>query len=112
MHLKPNSAAELTRRLDKEIIPMLRKQKGFQDEINFITSASRGADWTEAGGQDAFAISLWDRKEDADAYNRGTYPEVAKLLATVVDGTPRVETYEVSNSTFHRIPADVTPSSR
>jgi hypothetical protein len=101
MHLKPNSVPELTRRLDNEIIPLLRKQKGFQDEITFITP----------GGKDAFGISLWDRTEDADAYSRGAYPEVAKLLATVVDGTPQVETYEVSNSTFHKIPVAVTPSS-
>ena len=101
MHLKPNCAAELTRRLETDVIPLLRKQKGFQDEINFITT----------GGQDAFGISLWDRTEDAEAYNRGTYPEVAKLLATVIEGSPQVETYQVSNSTFHKIPAAVTPSS-
>jgi hypothetical protein len=98
MHLKPNSVVELTRRLDKEIIPMLRKQKGFQDEINFITT----------GGKDAFGISLWERAEDAEAYSRGTYPEILKLLTTVVEGTPQVETYQVSNSTFHKIPTLVT----
>ena len=27
MHLKPNSAANLTQKLEKEIIPLLRKQK-------------------------------------------------------------------------------------
>jgi len=102
MHLKPNSSAEFTRRFEKDIIPLLRKQKGFQDEITFVTS----------GGNDAFGISLWDRTEDAEAYKRGTYPEVAKLLATVVDGAPQVETYEVCNSTFHKIPAAVTASSR
>jgi hypothetical protein len=102
MHLKPNSAAEFTRRLETDIIPMLRKQKGFKDELTFITT----------GGKDAFGISLWDRTEDADAYNRGTYPEVAKLLATVVDGTPQVETYEVANSTWHKIPGVVTPPTR
>jgi heme-degrading monooxygenase HmoA len=102
MHLKPNSAAEFTRRLDTDVIPLLRKQKGFQDEITFVTT----------GGKDAFGISLWDRTEDAEAYSRGAYPEVAKLLATVVEGTPQVETYEVSNSTFHKIPTAVTPSSR
>ena len=98
MHLKPNSVAELTRRLDKEIIPLLRKEKGFQDEITFITP----------GGQDAFGISLWERAEDAEAYSRGTYREVAKLLTTVVEGIPQVETYQVSNSTFHKIPAIAT----
>jgi hypothetical protein len=97
MHLKPNSVAELTRRLEKEIIPLLRKQKGFQDEITFVAPS----------GTEAFGISLWDRAESAEAYNRGTYPEVTKLLATVVDGPPQVETYNVANSTFHKIAAAV-----
>jgi hypothetical protein len=98
LHLKPNSVAEFTERLEKEIIPLLRKQKGFQDEITFVAP----------GGKEAFGISLWERAENAEAYNRGTYPEVARILAKVVEGTPRVETYEVSNSTFHKIPALVT----
>jgi hypothetical protein len=101
MHLKPNSSAEFTRRFDKEIIPLLRKQKGFQDEITFITT----------GGQDAFGISLWDRTDDAEAYGRNAYPEVARLLSNVVEGTPQVETFEVVSSTFHKIPA-ATPSGR
>jgi len=97
MHLKPNSVPELTQRLEKEIIPLLRKQKGFQDEITFVAP----------GGKEAFGISLWENAENAEAYSRGTYPEVTKILATVVEGTPQVETYEVSNSTFHKIAAAV-----
>lgn len=38
MHLKPNSVGEFNRTIDKEIIPLLRKQKGFVDEITFIAS--------------------------------------------------------------------------
>jgi len=97
MHLKPNSVPELTQRLEKEIIPMLRKQQGFQDEIMFVVP----------GGMEAFGISLWERAENAEAYNRGTYPKVAKILASVVEGTPQVETYNVSNSTFHKIATPV-----
>jgi len=93
MHLKPNSTTEFTQRLEKDIIPLLRKQNGFQDEISFVAP----------GGREAFGISLWDKVENAEAYNRGSYPEVTKILARVVDGTPQVETYEVSNSTFHKI---------
>ena len=95
LHLKPNSAAEFTQRLEKEVIPMLRKQKGFQDEITFVAPA----------GTEAFGVSLWDNKESADAYNRGSYAEVTKIMAKLVDGTPRLDTYEVSNSTFHKIHA-------
>jgi len=31
---------------------------------------------------------LWDKAEHAEAYNRGTYPEVTKFFATVVEGNP------------------------
>jgi hypothetical protein len=79
MHLKPNSVPEFTQRLEKDVLPLLRKQKGFQDEITFVGQ----------GGREAFAISLWDKAEDAETYNRGTYPEVTKILATLVEGAPR-----------------------
>jgi hypothetical protein len=98
LHLKPNSVAEFTQKLEKEIIPLLRKQKGFQDEISFVGQ----------GGTEAFGISLWDKAENAEAYNRGSYPEVAKILASVVDGAAQVETFEVANSTFHKVAVATT----
>ena len=50
-------------------------------------------------------MSLWDNKESADAYTLGPYAEVTKILANLVDGNPQVDTYQVSNSTFHKIGA-------
>jgi len=97
LHLKPNSVGELTQTIEKEILPLLQKQKGFQDEITFVAP----------GGTKAVAISLWDQKEHAEAYSRATYPQVLRALAKVVEGTPEVEIYEVSNSTFHKIAARV-----
>lgn len=98
LELKPNSTAGFTERLEKEVLPMLRKQKGFQDEITFVAP----------GGTKAFGISLWDRKESAETYGRESYPQVEKILAKFVDGSPRVDTYEVANSTFHKIAASVS----
>ena len=97
-HLKPGRAAEFTRLLDQNIIPVLRKQKGFQDEIVFIAP----------GEADAVGISVWDRKDDAETYSRGAYPGLLKVLEQVVEGAPQVQTYEVSNSTFHKIAARAT----
>jgi heme-degrading monooxygenase HmoA len=97
LQLKPNSIAEFTQTIENHIIPLLRKQQGFQDEIAFVVP----------GGTEAASVSLWDRKKDADAYHRGTYPAVLKALVHVVEGTPQVHTYEVSNSTFHKIVARV-----
>ena len=95
MKLKANSAPEFTRTLEKEILPLLRKQKGFQDEISFVAPERN----------EALAISFWDKKDSAESYNRETYPAVLKALSKVVEGTPRVETFEVANSTSHDIAA-------
>jgi len=89
--------AAFTNLIETEALPMLRQQKGFVDEITMCTP----------GGQDAVGISLWDRKESADAYNSQGYPAVLKALRNVVEGTPQVHTYEVANSTFHKIAARV-----
>jgi len=82
-----------SRRFENEIVPLLRKQKGFLDEITLLYP----------NGKEVHAFSLWETAEHAEAYNRGTYPEVTKILASVVEGTPRVQTYEVLNSTIQRI---------
>jgi quinol monooxygenase YgiN len=95
MELKPNSVAEFTQLLEKDVIPTLRKQHGFKDEIAFVP----------ADGKEAVAISLWEEKENAETYNRATYPDVLKTLAKVIVGTPRVDTLEVTNSTFHKVAA-------
>ena len=97
LNLKPNTAREFTQTFEKDILPMLRKQNGFKDEITFVGP----------NGKEALAISLWDRKESADLYSRDTYPQVLKSLAKVVEGTPEVQAFEVGNSTFHKIAATV-----
>jgi hypothetical protein len=101
MALKPNSAAEFTRTIKNKIIPLLRKQKGFKDEITFI----------DPGGMEALGITLWDQKENAAAYYRTTYPLVQEILARVVEATPEVKTYEVTNSTCHTIAARAAAAS-
>ena len=93
IHLKPNSSVAFTKQIENETIPTLRKHEGFQGELTFLAP----------GGAEAIAISLWDKKENADAYARTGYPEVMKNLNKFVEGTPKVQTYEVANSTFHKI---------
>lgn len=95
MELKPDNRKDFIHKIEAEILPLLRKQKGFRDVITFVNPA----------GKDAVAVSLWDSKESAENYNRTSYAEVTKLLSKLVDGTPRVKTYEVANSTFHKIAA-------
>ena len=93
MRLKPNSAAEFTQAMEKRVLPILRKQKGFKDELTFIAQ----------GGTEAVGISLWDNKQNAEAYQTAAYNEVMKELGNATEGTPRIQQYEISNSTVHNI---------
>jgi hypothetical protein len=92
-HLKSNMLSDYTRTFENEILPLLRKQKGFRDEITLSNPSSL----------DVIAISLWDSKANADAYNTNTYPEVLRTFARMIDGTPKVQTFETVTSTFHNV---------
>ena len=95
MKLEANSLVELPRIMENEVLPLLRKQKGLCDEISFV-SPERSV---------AVSVSLWDTKEDAEAYNLAGYQEVLKTLARVLEGTPTVATFETVTSTFHKAAA-------
>ncbi len=97
IHLKPEKLAEFTKTLEQQIIPLLRKQQGFKDEIAFAVPGSR----------DVLAISLWDTKQNAEAYDTSAYKNVVKMLDNVIDGSPKVETTEVLHSTFRETPVAV-----
>lgn len=94
MKLKGNGAAnQYTKTLESDIIPLLRKQTGFRDQISLFSSDKA----------DVTGISFWDKKEQAEDYNTKVYPGILKSLSEIVEGTPHVIACEVSNSTVHKI---------
>ncbi|HEY5738456.1 MAG TPA: hypothetical protein VIW27_01965 [Gammaproteobacteria bacterium] len=95
MELNPNSLTNFTAKLESEIIPLLRKQAGFMDELTFV----------EPDGKRAFAVSLWDSKQNAEAYSQASYTDVTKMLSGMIQGTPQVKTFDVVHSTSHKIGA-------
>ena len=95
--LKQIKREELTQMFNREILPLLQKQNGFNDEVVFV----------DQDGRRVLAISLWDSKESAERYSRETYPQVLKTLARVIEGTPQVRSYEVAFSTAHKTAAAI-----
>jgi len=95
MKLKPNTAPEFNRLIENEILPLLRKQPGFRDCITFVAPER----------SEAVAVSFWETKENAENYTTMGYPEILKVVTKVLDGTPNVQTFEVSNSTLHKLAA-------
>jgi heme-degrading monooxygenase HmoA len=93
LQLKPNVANEFPVTFEKEILPLLRKQKGFLDELLLVTPEKK----------EVVAISLWETKEYAEAYNRELYPQIEKIVARFIEGIPVVKKFEAEYSTFHKI---------
>ena len=82
--LKSNMQSDYTDTFEDQILPLLCKQIGLKEEISLANP----------GSLDVVAISLWENKADAEAYNTNTYPEVLKALANMIDGTPEIQTFE------------------
>ncbi len=91
LHTKPNQVKELATKFEKEVLPILRKANGFQDQITMSRD-----------NNETVGISLWNNKAQLDAYTKDTDPQVVKLLEPFITGSPEVRTYEVSSSTSHK----------
>lgn len=93
VRLKPNTLPEFTALMDREILPWLRKQEGFQDLIILALT----------GSTEVTTISFWNYQRNAEAYDLKGYPEVLKRLEELLDGVPYVKTFDVLSSTLHGI---------
>jgi heme-degrading monooxygenase HmoA len=92
VHLKPNTLASFNRKLEREILPLLRQQKGFKDEITLA----------EPQADQVLSISLWENQLDADAYAATLYPQVLEILRAEIDGHPHVRTFSVVTSSVNK----------
>lgn len=61
IRLKSNMLSDYTRTFDNDILPLLRRQNGFRDEITFASP----------GGVDVTAISVWDKQDRCRSLQHG-----------------------------------------
>ncbi len=88
--IKKNALAEFPRVVENELLPLLRQQKGFLDEVILVAPDK----------PEGVAISMWEKKEFADVYNREFYPEAAKIMNKYIEGVPVVKTFDVEYATL------------
>ena len=94
-HYKPEKFELFGKRLEKEVLPLLNKQKGFRDELSFFDKDKK----------EAISMSFWDTKQYADQYARDVYPSIHKKMEDTLEDMPQVRSFEVSNSTWYDIHA-------
>jgi heme-degrading monooxygenase HmoA len=79
--------------MDNEVLPWLRKQKGFLDTITLAVP----------GGKEIVSISFWDQEKSAEVYNSTSYPQALEILKKILAGTPQVRTFDVVSSTLQKV---------
>jgi quinol monooxygenase YgiN len=84
--IKSGKETEFNNLFEKEVLPILRKQDGFQEEVTLVNPKG------------AVGISLWDNRQHAETYDKTGYPQVLAKLTPVIAGTPTVEIYETAST--------------
>ena len=91
---KQGKNREFSTMLNEKVLPILRKQPGFVDEITLVSNTEPDR---------VLALSFWQSEADAERYNREQYPRVTEILTPLIDLPPRVQTFDVDTSTTHHI---------
>ncbi len=86
--IKPGKTAEFNKLLSNEVLPLLKKQPGFRHELAMVN------------GSYAVGVSLWQDGASLEKYQTGGFPEVLRTLAPVLDGEPRVTSFELAATTI------------
>lgn len=93
LKLKDDCAPRFTRIIEKDVLPLLSKQKGFRDTVTFVSSER----------SEAVSYIFWNTNEEAEAYNETAYIEVLNFLSEIIEDTPQIKDFSLSNSTFHKV---------
>ncbi len=93
MKLKPDGAKDIARTVDDEVFPVVNRFAGFAGQFTMVSSDRK----------EAIGISLWDRKENAEKYEKEGSAGVLKALGKHMEGIPEIRTYEVTNMTFEKL---------
>jgi heme-degrading monooxygenase HmoA len=93
---KTGKARELSRTINDKVLPLLKSQQGFVDEIVLVS---------EQNPERMLAVSFWREKDDAERYNREGFPAVNEIIRNLIEGAPKVETFDLEQSTVHKVAA-------
>jgi quinol monooxygenase YgiN len=93
---KSGKSKELANNIDEKIVPTLKKQRGFVDEMVLVSDGEPNR---------ILSVSFWNSREDAEQYHRDQYPKIRESVQHLLQGEPAVRTFEVHTSTTHKIAA-------
>lgn len=93
---KSGKSKELANAIDEKVLPILKKQRGFVDEMVLASDAEPNR---------ILGISFWNTKADAEQYHREQFPKIHDSVQHLLATDPVVRTFDVHTSTTHGIEA-------
>jgi heme-degrading monooxygenase HmoA len=96
MTSKPGKSQELANTINDKAVPILKKQRGFVDEIVLVSSGKPDQVW---------ALSFWNKREDAEEYQREQYQRIHDTVRDLLETEPEIQTFDVYTSITHKIAA-------
>ena len=93
---KPEKTPELFSMIEDQVLPILKKQHGFIDELVMVSDSDPNR---------VIAQSFWKTQDDAHRYVSEQYETVLKILKPLLERPPDVRTFNVHISTAHRLTA-------
>ena len=93
---KSGKSKELANTINEKVVPVLKKQRGFVDEMVLVSDGEPNR---------ILGISFWNTREDAEQYHREQFPKIHDSVRHLLETEPGVRTFDVHTSTTHRIEA-------
>lgn len=97
--LKPAKKVELVQKVKEEILPILKKCKGFFDLLLWEV---------ETDPTKYFAVSLWYEKKDAEKYEKEYFAKVKQIMEPFLTAPVIVKSGPVETAIPQKIFVDVT----
>ena len=97
LNSKSGKTRELCNTIDDKVLPILKRQTGFVDEIVIVSDAEP---------EHVLALSFWNTRADAQRYEREQFETVQKTIEHLMEAAPVVRTFNVYTSTAHKLAAE------
>ena len=93
---RAGKGVDLVSAINEKVLPILKKQSGFVDEIMLVGRTEPDRIMT---------LTFWQTEADAERYNREHFTEVSEILKPLYEKAPTVTKYNVDTSPTHKIAA-------
>lgn len=78
----------------KQILPLLKKQDGFVDEILLFEVGTRPS---------CVGLCFWNTQEQCELYEREVFPQAKDFVQHLLDGAPTLRSFEVEAAETFKI---------